>query len=234
MDNSEKKEQDNLFGRSFQKDFSGATNPFSTDSFEMKNNSDNPFFVNQNSPDNTKPVVGKRINNYDSVILNNSSGDIQEGIDYRVREKESQLRELDSRIQAADSYGTQNEGLTLRAKKRRLLQEIESLKRQQKYSNRTLGGGSGSKSHSKRFSLVRAFIRFISKNILAKISANVKSVVVLSDSLEKLSEINSSIDDLLDMNVPYGEKKQNYETLTTYLNQANVIHSKITKSLRKI
>ena len=97
-----------------------------------------------------------------------------------------------------------------------------------------MGGGSGSKSHSKRFSLVRAFIRFISKNILAKISANVKSVVVLSDSLEKLSEINSSIDDLLDMNVPYGEKKQNYETLTTYLNQANVIHSKITKSLRKI
>lgn len=55
----------------------------------------------------------------------------------------------------------------------------------------------------------------------------------MSDSLEQLSEISKSVDDLVDMNVPYGEKVQNYEKLTEYLNQANMIHSKISKSLGK-
>ena len=60
-----------------------------------------------------------------------------------------------------------------------------------------------------------------------------KSVVTLSDSLEQLSDISKSVDELIDMNVPYGEKIQNYEKLTAYLNRANVIHSQIAKTLRK-
>ena len=140
------------------------------------------------------------------------------------------MQELDSKIQTADSYGTQNEGLSLRAKKRRLLQEIESLKKQQKYANRPIGGGKS----KKKLPFLQSTAHFISKNMLSKISPNIKSVVVLSDSLDKLSEINESIDELLNMDVPYGEKTRNYETLTNYLNKANVIHSKITKTLGKI
>lgn len=74
---------------------------------------------------------------------------------------------------------------------------------------------------------------FISRQIMARVSKKVNSVVTLSDSLDKLSEISKSVDELIDMNVPYGEKKQNYEKLTEYLNQANLIHSKISKSLGK-
>jgi hypothetical protein len=61
----------------------------------------------------------------------------------------------------------------------------------------------------------------------------VNSVVTLTDSLEQLSQISKSVDELVDMNVPYGEKGQSYEKLTEYLNQANLIHSKISKSLGK-
>ena len=74
---------------------------------------------------------------------------------------------------------------------------------------------------------------FISRHILARISKKIHSVVTLSDSLEQLSEISKSVDELIDINVPYGEKVQNYEKLTEYLNQANVIHSKISKTLGK-
>ena len=72
------------------------------------------------------------------------------------------------------------------------------------------------------------------EQIHRKISKKVNSVVTLSDSLEQLSQISKSVDELVDMNVPYGEKVQNYEKLTEYLNQANMIHSKITKSMGKM
>jgi hypothetical protein len=68
---------------------------------------------------------------------------------------------------------------------------------------------------------------------LARLSKKIKSVVTLTDSLEQLSEINKSVDELIEMNVPYGEKSKNYEKLTSYLSQANQIHSKISKSLGK-
>jgi hypothetical protein len=74
---------------------------------------------------------------------------------------------------------------------------------------------------------------FISHKILAKISKKINSVVTLTDSLEQLSEISRSVDELIEMNTPYGEKTKNYEKLTAYLNQANLIHSKISKSLGK-
>ena len=74
---------------------------------------------------------------------------------------------------------------------------------------------------------------FISRRILAKVSKKINSVVALSDSLEQLSDISKSVDELVGMNIPYGEKVQNYEKLTQYLSQANAIHTKISKTLRK-
>ena len=74
---------------------------------------------------------------------------------------------------------------------------------------------------------------FISRQILARLSKKIHSIITLSDYLEKLSDINRSVNELMYMNVPYGEKVQNYERLTEYLNQASVIHSRISRSLGK-
>ena len=57
--------------------------------------------------------------------------------------------------------------------------------------------------------------------------------MVLSDSLEMLSGINKSVDELIEMKVPYGEHVENYEKLTNYLYKANKIHSQILKSMNK-
>jgi hypothetical protein len=81
--------------------------------------------------------------------------------------------------------------------------------------------------------LVYKIHRFISKKILAKVSKKVRSIVAISDSLEQLSDINKNVDSLIDLNVPYGERVQNYEKLTEYLNKASLIHSKIAKSIGK-
>lgn len=185
----------------------------------------------------THPV--KRLNGYDSTILNQTKFDETEtddlSIEYRIKEKESALKDLESKIKVADNYGTQNEALGLKAKRQRLLEELGTLRKQQMYSGRILGEKRQitHKTFKEKMPVIYKVQDFVSRQILAKVSKKINSVVTLSDSLEQLSEISKSVDELIDINIPYGEKVQNYEKLTEYLNQANIIHAKISKSLGK-
>ena len=205
----------------------------------------NPFSADFN-PQEVKPTQNttatnpiKRLNGYDSAILNKTKYDEAEtedlSLEYRIKEKESIIKDLDTKIKVADNYGTQNEALGLKAKKQRITEELNTLRKQQMYGGRVLGEKSQAyhESFKQKMPIIYKIQSFISRQILAKVSKKVNSVVTLSDSLEQLSEISKSVDDLVDMNVPYGEKVQNYEKLTEYLNQANMIHSKISKSLGK-
>lgn len=206
----------------------------------------NPFsggFNPENAPqpntvqNTTNPI--RRLNGYDSTILNKTKFDEAEtedlSIEYRIKEKESIVKDLEAKIKVADNYGTQNEALGLKAKRQRILEELNTLRKQQLYGGRVLGEKK-SFSHQtfkEKMPVIYKVQDFISRQILARVSKKINSVVALSDSLEQLSEISKSVDELIDINVPYGEKVQNYERLTEYLNQANVIHSKISKTLGK-
>lgn len=219
-------------GNIFSKDYNfSAVNPFSNN-FES---SSQPAKEVKTQPA-TNPI--KRINGYDSAILNKTNIEEPEGedlsIDYRIKEKESVVKDLDAKIKVADNYGTQNEALSLKAKRQRVLQELDTLRKQQMYGGRVLGEKQAfHQSFKEKMPVIYKIQEFISRQILSRVSKKVKSVVTLSDSLEQLSEISRSVDELIDMNVPYGEKVQNYEKLTEYLSQANMIHSKISKSLGK-
>ena len=226
--NNNNKVTGNIFSRDY--NFS-AVNPFSNN-FES---SSQPAKEVKTQPA-TNPI--KRINGYDSAILNKTNIEEPEGedlsIDYRIKEKESVVKDLDAKIKVADNYGTQNEALSLKAKRQRVLQELDTLRKQQMYGGRVLGEKQAfHQSFKEKMPVIYKIQEFISRQILSRISKKVKSVVTLSDSLEQLSEISRSVDELIDMNVPYGEKVQNYEKLTEYLSQANMIHSKISKSLGK-
>lgn len=222
----------NVTGNIFNRDYNfSAVNPFSNN-FET---SSQPAKEIKTQPA-TNPI--KRINGYDSAILNKTNIEESEGedlsIDYRIKEKESVVKDLDAKIKVADNYGTQNEALGLKAKRQRVLQELDTLRKQQMYGGRVLGEKQAfHQSFKEKMPLIYKIQEFISRQILSRVSKKVKSVVTLSDSLEQLSEISRSVDELIDMNVPYGEKVQNYEKLTEYLSQANMIHSKISKSLGK-
>lgn len=226
--NNNNKVTGNIFSRDY--NFS-AVNPFSNN-FEP---SSQPAKEVKTSSA-TNPI--KRINGYDSAILNKTNIEEPEGedlsIDYRIKEKESVVKDLDAKIKVADNYGTQNEALSLKAKRQRVLQELDTLRKQQMYGGRVLGEKQAfHQSFKEKMPVIYKIQEFISRQILSRVSKKVKSVVTLSDSLEQLSEISRSVDELIDMNVPYGEKVQNYEKLTEYLSQANMIHSKISKSLGK-
>lgn len=228
MDSSNKNDiTGNIFSQKY--NFS-AVNPFSGEFDPSKAPQSNTV---QNS---TNPI--KRLNGYDSTILNKTKFDEAEtediSIEYRIKEKESIVKELNSKIKVAENYGTQNETLGLKAKRQRIMEELNSLRKQQLYGGRVLGEKSIShKSFKEKMPVIYKVQDFVSRHILAKMSKKINSIVTLSDSLEQLSEISKSVDELADINIPYGEKVQNYEKLTEYLNQANIIHSKITKTLGK-
>ena len=221
MDGSGNKNQiNNIFSREYNL---SSANPFGTDM---------PPKTEVSTPENIK-----RINGYDSAILNKTKFDEAEdenlSIEYRIKEKESAIKDLDSKIKIADTYGTQNEALGLKAKRQRIAQELNSLRKQQMYGGRVLGEKFSHEKFKHKMPIIYKIQHFISHKILAKISKKINSVVTLTDSLEQLSEISKSVDELIEMNVPYGEKTKNYEKLTSYLSQANLIHSKISKSLGK-
>jgi hypothetical protein len=228
MDSSGNKNQigNNIFSREF--NFS-AGNPF--------NNDLSPKVVSAKTVELTTPVSAKRLNGYDSTILNKTQYDQNKteelSIDYRIKEKESIVKDLNSKIEIADTYGTQNESLGLKAKRQRVLQELDTLRKQQLYGGRVLGEKFSHSEFKRKMPMIYKIQNFISRQILARLSRKIKSVVALTDSLEQLSEISKSVDELIEMNVPYGEKTKNYERLTSYLSHANQIHSKISKSLGK-
>ncbi|MBP3820519.1 hypothetical protein J6G99_02615 [bacterium] len=205
------------------------------------NNINNPFSAGVNPFDFSAQDVNnvpKRLNGYDSTILNKTTFDNSEekevSIEYRIKEKEILLNDLNEKIKLADNYGTQNEALGLKAKRQRVFEELNNLQRQRANGeNFLLKNEFSHKSFKEKMPIIYKIQNFISRYILAKVSKKVKSVVTLSDSLEQLSDISKNVDELIDMNVPYGEKIQNYEKLTEYLSRANAIHSKIVKSINK-
>ncbi len=223
-------------------DGSGKNNNINTNIFSQGfGHSDaNPFNAHLTSSNvnvEQKTIKNRRLNGYDSTILNKTAFDESESkglsLDYQIKEKEAIIKDLDAKIKSADNYGSVNEALGLKAKRNRIMQELGTLKKQELYGGRVLGEEFSHERFKTKMPVIFKIQDFISRQILARLSKKVHSIITLTDSLEKLSDINKSVNELIDMNVPYGEKIQNYEKLTEYLNQASVIHSKISKSLGK-
>ena len=70
------------------------------------------------------------------------------------------------------------------------------------------------------------------KYFLSKISKKFKMIYDLKISLEKLSSINRSVDELISMQAPVKGGKDRYERLTTYISKANSIHSEIYDNIK--
>ena len=171
-----------------------------------------------------------RLNGYDSSILNDKTlpqGETEKlKLEVKISEKQKELTDINGKIKNAELYGTQNEVLSHRVRKQRIEQELFELNRQN--SSKIL---KNSKGESIEFPWLKKAQTFVSRNVLAKVSKKFNSIVFLGDSLEKLADLNKSVDELIEMNVPYGERKENYEKLTRYLCQANQIHSQISKTM---
>lgn len=193
-----------------------------------------------NNPPKKQPESGTRINDYDSTILEKNAyqalPDELFKLEHRINTLEEALTKINNEINTIEGLNYDIQIYDLKNRKHLIEQELIELNK--KYSSFDIGAKiSGrivsviSSSPDKKEGLVSTAKKIITKNVLAKFSKTVNYNQTMKEALKNLNNINTSVDELIQMQVPYGENVSRYEKLTAYLNKANLIHSTISKNI---
>lgn len=213
----------------------------------LQNRIDENFF-NAESTENEnqkqkQDAPGCRLNDFDSNILEKSAyqdlPDEMFKIEHRIDILEKTLSKINNEIEALKSLGADIQISELQERKQKIEQEI--IKLSQEYSSLGISAKISGQIASavnftsgKKQNPISSFSNFISKNVLAKVSKKFGYTQSIKESLSKLSDINSGVDELINLQTPYGENISRYEKLTAYLNKANVLQSQISKNINQI
>lgn len=212
------------------------------------NSSTNPFLSEQDDnffmqPENIAQPSGgtvRHLNDYDSNILQKEAyRDVNNEVfklEYKIAKTEEELKQLEGQIQTAkDIHDFElTEKLYSRYKQLKFeLSELVELYNETslsaKISGEITGIFPGLKSHFR--SLKRLFEGFESM-IISRLPKKLSSSIELKKSLEKLENINKSVDELMTLQTPYGEAGDKYVQLSKYITRANSIHAEISRSLK--
>lgn len=210
--------------------------------FFAANSGSNRQKESEKQPKRQSSLPSHRINDYDSNILeNNAYQAISDEIfktEHKINLAEQLLGKLNTEIETLESLGYDIQVYHLKERRKKVEQELIDLN--QKYSELGLsakisGQIAAAVNISKRkiniFSIIRMFF---SRKILSRISKKFNYKQTISDALENLSSINENIDELINIQAPYGENINRYEKLTAYFNKANILHSQINKNINRI
>lgn len=223
-----------------------------TDRFEAKQNpfekreassSGNFFLMDETSA--TQPIRGvaepRRLNDYDSNLLKEDAykdiGDDLFKLEYKISKTEEEMSGLESQIQSARDIHDFNLVETLMNRKKTLEEDFEALVEiynEKSLSARISDGISNIFFGGKLKKDLNAFqqgVCTVGEHILAKLPKRFSSIFELRKSLAKLENINKSVDELITMNIPYGENINKYEQLSKYIIKANSIQNDISKAI---
>lgn len=198
---------------------------------------------NENQSKQTTSSNPTRINDFDSKILENNAyqtiPDDMLKIEHRIGILENSLAKINNEIEAFETFGDNVQVSELKIRKE--IVENELIEANKKYSELGLGAKISGQIASavkftsgKKTSALSKTKEFIKKKILAKISKKFDYSQNMKESLDTLFSINSNVDELITLKIPYGETASRYDKLTAYLNRANVIHSNISKNLKEM
>ena len=206
---------------------------------QIDEHKDTNFFVQPqqiviHSPNNE---MLRHLNGYDNKILEDEAyqevNDEVFKIEYKISKLEDELRSIDSRIVAAKEIGDVYALTNLGNKKEQLGADIKDLYKiynDISLSAKISGGVTNSlKSNisSYKFKLLNLLSRLFSK-----FSCKVSSLIMLKQSLQKLESISKNVDELVSMQIPYGEASEKYLQLSKYILKANNIQSQISKHIK--
>lgn len=219
------------------------------DKFEISDNQPfiqkNNFFLEEEasvslSQYNTEPA--RRLNDYDFNLLKEDAyKDVADDLfklEYKIAKTEEELRDIDSQIQASidiQDYYLEQELIN---RKQILQEDLESLLAI--YNDKSFSAKISEKISlmlgAKTKSIFKNFQNKLSNTseiILANMPKSVSSIFELKKALNKLENINRSVDELITMNIPYGENVDKYTQLSKFIIKANSIQAEISKHLKK-
>ena len=219
-----------------------------TDIFELTNKNitknENNFFVSKEQivQPSSFPESQKRINDYDFNLLKESAykeiDDDLLKLEYKISKSEDEIKSLESQIRAAEEIRDFKliENLSRR---------IESIKNNHEtlldiYNNKSFSAKISesftdklAKPVEKNIKNIHSGISKISEFIISMLPGKFSSFIEIKSAMRKLESINKSVDELMKLNIPYGENSERYRQLSSYIIKANSIHSEISGYVRK-
>lgn len=209
----------------------------------FQNQQKNNFFLTENSekypsylaPEITEPA--RRLNDYDFNILKEDAyKDVSDDLfklEYKIARIEDDLKNLDLQIQAAKDIQNYELAGELSGRKIIMKEDYEALVAiyKEKSFSAKLTNVLGEKLKPQINGLRQKVANF-SEKIIEKLPKRFSSVIELKKSLNKLENINKSVDELISLNIPYGENIDKYEQLSKYIIKANSIQNEISKFIK--
>ena len=200
------------------------------------------FFISNNDylPVTTSESY-RRMNDYDYNILPNiaykSVGNEYLQLEYQISLIEKELKILNNQIQVSRDINDYDKVEAFLLRKEFLENKREDLLN--RYNSKSLSAKVSDTLVSfftpnirSSFSEIKSKMFNITNHILSKLPKRFLSIIDMQQSLNKLENINKSIDELISMQTPYGEASEKYTQLSKYIVKANSLHSKISKNLR--
>ncbi|MBR2429833.1 hypothetical protein IKB17_00010 [bacterium] len=217
--------------------FEGINNP-------IENNSSN-FFLMEKAPvlhSQPKSETLKRLNDYDFNLLKEDAyKDVSDDLfklEYKISKIEEEIKTNLSQLESARDIGDLNLINDLVLKKKHLEEDYEALiaiyndkSFSAKISDKIISVfGANAKNKIQQF---QSNIAIVSEKIISKMPKQFSTVIELRKSLNKLENLNKSVNDLMTLNIPYGENLNKYDQLSKYIIKANAIHADISQYLKK-
>ena len=183
----------------------------------------------------------RRLNDYDFNLLKEDAykevDDDLFKLEYKISKTEEEMKSLEHQIQAARDIHDFNLAETLINRKKNLEEDYKGLL--DIYNEKSLSARiSDSISNifwggklKKDLNIVQKAFSNLTEAIMSKLPKKFSSSLEIRNSLSKLENINKSVDELMTMNIPYGENIDKYEQLSKYIIKANSIQNNIAKAI---
>ena len=191
--------------------------------------------------DGQNAVLKKRLNSMDSTMLEETAYNILDDSELKLEKKienlEKTLQSINEKIVVAQTLNDSAELDELNLQREITSRHLQNLKNEYKTANvdtrfvsilvQILEFPQNFKQKFKKYCKLALYKSKFLKNI----KPLVRSLMV-RDTLGKLDKINKSVDELIKMQVPFGEQEARYEKLVTHLSKAGILHSQILKELK--
>ena len=184
----------------------------------------------------------RRLNDYDLNILEEDAyKDIDDELfklEYKIAKIEDAINIVDNQILAAEEINDCDYIEYLNQRKKVLEVNYGVLLKNYKekgFSSKLTGSFSKFARNNKIsiFKRIREYNDRFYKFLLKNLPSNLLSLLELKHKMAKLESLNRSVDELVSMNIPYGETYNKYDQLSKYIIKANAIQAEIIKQVKK-
>lgn len=199
---------------------------------------DGNFFLNAQKTRISTPAVNenaRHLNDYDfNILRDNAYKDVTDEVfklEYKIAKAQNDIEEYDAKIQAAKEIRDFNLAETLFDKKKIVQEDLKALI--EIYNDKSLSSKITSGIASKfKINNNKNFIERILEKFISKLPKQFSSILEIKQSLSKLKNISKNVDELISMQIPYGEASAKYDQLSKYIVKANIIQSELSKFVK--